>query len=180
MKSLRVSLWQIFVGIAFASAALAVLSSPTHLSVVMAFSFTLAVLVLALIGVATLHGPQRAFCAGLAISGWLHLILAFLPSVSAGSDDFLISRLLLDVIASARGYQPVPVSDYFQGSSVFVAMREFRASPPHPIHGYFRFVVIGQCLATLVLGLAGGYVAVLFQQWGHVNQKSDGSDRGSA
>ena len=102
--SVRISLASLFIVVASAAMATAVLLRPTFYVASTVWSLTLLVLGAAIVAAFASSGKQRAFWAGFAFLGYLHLILATAPWFDELTGRFIVTRHILDKLGTALEY----------------------------------------------------------------------------
>ena len=140
--------------------AVAVLRYPAKFSTVITFSASVSLLTAAVIGAMTSRGSVRAFCVGFAIAGWLHAVLAFTTWFDKGTSQLLISTYFLERLAPVFGNELAPrmaiEEPLISASAHFV--------PGSPPARYYKYIVTGQSLFTLMIGAVGGSTGAYFYQ----------------
>ena len=135
--------------------ALALLSQPTQFTFIATFSAAVAGLTAAIIGTITARGTLRAFCAGFAVAGSIHLILAFTTWFEKGASHFLLTGYCLNQLAPLLGFQLGP-GMFMQEQSLSNALANYMPGSPPAL--YYKYIVTGQSLATLGLAACGGFL----------------------
>ena len=129
---------------------------PTQLSVVLAFSASVGAVVLSIAATTVTRGLTKAYAMGFAIVGTAHLMLAFMPLFAEGTDKILISRYVLNQLAKPLGYSMGPNME-IQEETITEALRLYVPNSPPAL--YYKFIVIGQSLMTLLAATMGGLFA---------------------
>ena len=132
---------------------------PTRLAAIGTFSATITLLAGSIIGAVTSRGRHRAFCVGFAVAGWIHAILVFTEWFGQGTGRILVSLYLLERLAPAFGNQ-LADNMAIQDPLIPNAMANF--VPGSPPELYYKYIVIGQSLFTLVTGVLGGFLGAYF------------------
>jgi hypothetical protein len=150
---MRYSLLSLFGLLAFCGFTLGALAGASYLLASVFFSFAVAVLCGAVVGVAISHGSQRAFWLAFAVFGWSHFVLSLGPWFDDHTGEFLLSRHCLDFLGSLMNQK---VADHQTMPGIWLNL-------PYATRGsgysYLTFVVIGQSAITLGIGWASGAVA---------------------
>jgi hypothetical protein len=153
MKAFRFTLRGLFGVVTLLALALAAVSKPTLFWTSAVGSLTFALLAIAIIAAALTRGPRRAFWVGFAVFGWMHLILATTPWFAARTSSLLLTRYCLEQLAAPLGHG-LDARMYIEDNVFKGALAEY--VPGSPPDRYYKYIVIGQCLFTLLFGLAGG------------------------
>jgi hypothetical protein len=126
----------------------------------LSITFSMAVAALSLMAVTAIvgRGRTRAFAVGFALVGAVHLVLALTTWFDEGSGKLLLSRLILDALAHPLGHA-MPSNNFVEDKGLIAAMANY--TPDSPPDRYYKFIVIGQSLMTLLVALAGGAIG----QW---------------
>ena len=103
--SARISLRSLFAFIAFVAVATCVLLRPGHFVASVVWSITLFVLGVTTLGAFCSQGRTRAFCAGFALFGGMHLVLATAPWFDGVTGEFIVSRQILDKLGAMLQYK---------------------------------------------------------------------------
>src|SRR4051812_21915797 len=128
---------------------LALLRYPAKLAAVVTISATLSLLTGAIIWAINSRGRLCAFCVGLPVAGWIHVILAFTPWLEKGTVRILICTYLLEQAAPVFGNQLAP-NMAIEEPLFSNAMTNYVPGSPPAL--YYKYMVIGQSLFTLAIG----------------------------
>ena len=139
--------------------ALAALRFPTRLTAVIAFSGTLALLTGSIIGAITSRGRLRAFCIGFAVAGWVHAIFAFTDWFGRESGPILISFYVLQQLAPLFGNQ-LAANMAIDEPLIQNALANYVPGSPPAL--YYKYILVGQSLFTIVTGALGSALAGYF------------------
>lgn len=155
MRDFRFTLRTLFGVMTALALALGAICHPTLFSTSAVFSATLVVLGVAATAAGVTRGPRKAFWAGFAVLGWMHLVLALalIPGLAKRSPSLLLSRYCLDVLAEPLGSAMPPGSSVEQ-ELLDGALADY--APGSPPERYYKYTVIGQCVFTLLLAGFGG------------------------
>jgi hypothetical protein len=152
MSSLRFSLLAMFVAVAVAAVGCAAMVKPSYVCASAVWTATMAVLAGSLVGCCCGTPRSRAFCAGFALFGWGHMILFFAPWFDDHTGDLLFTRHIVDYIGGKLGYK---VASHITMPGIWHNLKWAEAGTSGSFV-YLAYVVIGQSLLTIVIGLLGG------------------------
>jgi hypothetical protein len=164
----RFTVRMLLAAIAVIGSGFAALRFPTYFCTVVTVSILLSALVGSLVTAATCRGAWRAFSISFAIAGWAHFILALTPFVA--TDKLLLSRYCLDRLAVPLGYAMGP-NAYIEETTLRHAIAEY--VPGSPPDRYYKYIVIGQSIFTLILATALGALGRCIYQFHIVSETTE-------
>ena len=176
MKRFRFSLLTLMALVAIAAAALA---NASELWASAAFTVTIAVLSASVLGILFARSQSnRVFCTGLAVIGWIYLVMAFTPwfrsSGNPGPPPLVTTKLLDLAQQSAVDSSAGQASQNANDGPIIVYLSQIQTpQPATPSRKHFQQV--GHSLLALVLGFVGGVVA----RWLHGRRQKGGEPDGS-
>jgi hypothetical protein len=153
MSKGRFTLLSLFGAVTFAAVAGASIAKPSYLWVGIVWTLTTAILGGATLGCFFANGRSRGLCAGFALFGWAHMVLALAPWFDHHTGEVLLTRQVVDYIGVKAGHN---VYDYQIMPGIWEALE--LAQSGTDAHTYLSFVIISQSLMTLVVALLGGLV----------------------
>jgi hypothetical protein len=150
----RFSLLGLFIAVAFLALGCAAMAKPSYAWASGIWTATMLVLAASLIGCFYGTRQTRAFCVGFAIFGCGHMILSLAPWFDDYTGELLFTRHMLDYVGGKLGHR-VAVHEQMPGI--------WRNLPSSAISeslelAYLAYVVIGQSILTLAVGLLGGLI----------------------
>lgn len=160
MNKPRFTIRMLLGAVALIGSGLAAIRFPTYFCAALTLSVLFSTLVGAIVVAATCRGASRAFALSFALAGCVHFILALTPLFA--TSRLLLSRYCLDQIAVPLGYA-MASNQYVEENTLGHASEGY--VPGSPPDRYYKYVVIGQSVFTLLLATAFGVTGRFLYQF---------------
>jgi len=159
--SARISLRSLFIVVAVAATATAVLLRPTFIVASAVWSLSLLILGAAIVAAFCSAGGARAFWAGFALFGCAHMLLALGPWFVEHSGRFIVTRQLLDHVGNALDYD---VTGHNAQERLWENIIFAQGRLPSDGYGYYSYVIAGQSIFSLLIAYFGGVIGGCFHR----------------
>ena len=113
----------------------------------------MAALAMGAVAIACRRNRSRAFWLGFSVLGWEHMILALAPWFDDHTGELILTRQLLDMLGHALGH------DVTEPGAMSGILYNMSWASTGDGYTYLTYLVSGQSLFTLLIAMAGGFVA---------------------